>query len=73
MNDERVLSSASRLRESLICLVPPVSEVVTATWKGLQDLIKEAVRSSLVHASSGAMALADTAIVISFAAGSVTV
>jgi len=73
VNDERVLSSASRFREGVISLVPQVSEAVAATWEDLQDLVTEAARSPSAYATSGATALAGAAIGSSIAAGSVTV
>lgn len=73
IQDERVLSSASKFREGVISLVPQTSEVVVATWEDLQDLVKGAARSPSAYAVSGATALAGAAIGSSIAAGSVTV
>jgi hypothetical protein len=73
VNDERVLSSASRFREGMISLVPQASEAVAATWDGLQDLVKEGAESPSAYATGGATALAGAAIGSSLAAGSVTV
>ncbi|THC44331.1 hypothetical protein [Massilia sp. Mn16-1_5] len=73
VNDERVLSSASRFREGVISLVPQASEAVAATWDDLQAFVKEAADSPSAYAASGASALAGAAIGSSIAAGSVTV
>lgn len=73
VNDERVLSSASRFREGVISLVPQVSEAVAATWEGLEDLLTEVAKSPSAYGTGGATALAGAAIGSSIAAGSVTV
>ncbi|MGJ7918235.1 hypothetical protein ACI48D_22545 [Massilia sp. LXY-6] len=73
VNDERVLSSASRFREGVISLVPQASEAVATTLKDMQSLLKEAAESSSAYATGGATTLAGAAIGSSIAAGSVTV
>lgn len=73
VNDERVLSSASRVRDGVISLVPQASEAVAATWDDLQDLVRDAAESPTAYATGGATTLAGVAIGSSLAAGSVTV